>query len=646
MEDNGSTFINNKIEEYLHKFGRLGTHLPLKPEGSEYLLDDLKTNNEQEQIVYLCIKKIKEWLEFPNHYKQNNTVTFSPLYMTIQGVGGSGKTFLMNVLISTFKRMFEFQEFDEHGESIKKGVTTVTAAPTGAAAFKANGKTCHSLFGVNFNNYSQDLSKEKKSQLLEDFIALLLLCIDERSMLSSKLIASMHKNAVETVHGESLGEINFKSKKLFGGIPIILLIGDDCQLPPVIEKGIIQYFQFTENIEDKTQENIETKLNEEKKFFEYYNTKKIDDMVLTQIGSSIFLECAKSVVELKQIPRLDKEEKLLPGILRNIRTGGCSKQDTDILMNLHISNVSHRRKKYIEQNAIYLFAKNKGRIECNTDKFHALSNPGNPALRIPTKYSTSGFKGDMYKHFKNNNNTKNVPLSTIYCVGATIALTCNIFPQWGLFKGAIGKIKGIRFRKKDSSDTQHDVLYVVVEMNDYCGPKWIENDIPLSITSVCCMRSTCQCYASFIPTTISFGRTIHTFQGQEVGPNKKIKCMVIDVGDTKFESLANGILYTGISRTSDIGNGNPEKSSLYFAGNLTRDRLQNLHYKRSGKKEMYQNIRLLKIWSTYLSKNIIKNDFNDLEKIELKKWNEETQIKYEDLLETIHFHKHHEWKTC
>ena len=61
---------------------------------------------------------------------------------------------------------------------------------------------------------------------------------------------------------------------------------------------------------------------------------------------------------------------------------------------------------------------------------------------------------------------------------------------------------------------------------------------------------------------------------------------------------------------------------------------------------MYQNIRLLKIWSTYLSKNIIKNDFNDLEKIELKKWNEETQIKYEDLLETIHFHKHHEWKTC
>ena len=97
MEDNGNTFINNKIEEHLHKFGRLGTHLPLKPEGSEYLLDDLKTNNEQEQIVYLCIKKIKEWLEFPKQYKQNNTVTFSPLYMTIQGVGGSGKTFLMNV---------------------------------------------------------------------------------------------------------------------------------------------------------------------------------------------------------------------------------------------------------------------------------------------------------------------------------------------------------------------------------------------------------------------------------------------------------------------------------------------------------------------------------------------------------------------
>jgi hypothetical protein len=155
MEDNGSTFLQDEIDKTVKKHGRLGSPLPLKSDGSEYTLDNLENNVEQQQIVYLCIQKIKEWLEIPQIYKSDPSVKFQPLHMTIQEVGGSGKTFLMNVLISEFKRMFEYEESID-GIYFKKAVCTVTAAPTGAAAFKANGKTCHSLFAINFNDYKQE----------------------------------------------------------------------------------------------------------------------------------------------------------------------------------------------------------------------------------------------------------------------------------------------------------------------------------------------------------------------------------------------------------------------------------------------------------------------------------------------------------
>jgi hypothetical protein len=62
----------------------------------------------------------------------------------------------------------------------------------------------------------------------------LCLIIDEQRKLSSKVLAATERNIWHSVYkGQNSGEI-------WGGVPIVLLFGDDYQLFPVMEEGAIQ----------------------------------------------------------------------------------------------------------------------------------------------------------------------------------------------------------------------------------------------------------------------------------------------------------------------------------------------------------------------------------------------------------------------
>ena len=67
--------------------------------------------------------------------------------------------------------------------------------------------------------------------------------IDERSMLSSKILAIAERNVRECAFkGQN-------SKEIWGGVPVVLLSGDDYQLFPVIDEGGIQGYS---RINDKS----------------------------------------------------------------------------------------------------------------------------------------------------------------------------------------------------------------------------------------------------------------------------------------------------------------------------------------------------------------------------------------------------------
>jgi hypothetical protein len=58
--------------------------------------------------------------------------------------------------------------------------------------------------------------------------------IDEQSMLSSIILAVTERNVRECVFkGQN-------SKEIWGGVPVVLLFGDNYQLFPVIDEGAIQ----------------------------------------------------------------------------------------------------------------------------------------------------------------------------------------------------------------------------------------------------------------------------------------------------------------------------------------------------------------------------------------------------------------------
>jgi hypothetical protein len=138
------------------------------------------------------------------------------------GCGGTGKSFIINTIISIVRNMTQMND------------TVKVGAPSGAAAYNVQGSTLLCLLGISVSRPDKKLTGTALENLQECLNHLLCLIIDEWSMLSSKVLAAAERNVRHSVYkGQNSGEI-------WGGVPVVLLFGDDYQLFPVIEEGAIQ----------------------------------------------------------------------------------------------------------------------------------------------------------------------------------------------------------------------------------------------------------------------------------------------------------------------------------------------------------------------------------------------------------------------
>ena len=71
--------------------------LPKKIDGKSYKLSDL--SGDQEDIACYVLQNIKQWLE----QKQK----FTPLRLTVTGEAGTGKSVLINTLVTSFEQFFK-----------------------------------------------------------------------------------------------------------------------------------------------------------------------------------------------------------------------------------------------------------------------------------------------------------------------------------------------------------------------------------------------------------------------------------------------------------------------------------------------------------------------------------------------------------
>ncbi len=116
----------------------------------------------------------------------------------------------------------------------------MVGAPSGAAAYNIQGSTLHHLLGIRVSWPEDNITQKVRDKLLDQQKNPLCLFIDERSMLSSKVLGAAEINIQQTVYNGQ------NSQEIWGGIPAVILFGDDYQLWPVIEDGSIQgYFEST-----------------------------------------------------------------------------------------------------------------------------------------------------------------------------------------------------------------------------------------------------------------------------------------------------------------------------------------------------------------------------------------------------------------
>ena len=457
-------------EEIAKAKEELGTtpFIPKKDDGSHYELNDLF--DDQKYIAFKVLETIKNWLTCRDLRK------FEPLRCTINGQGGTGKSVLLNTLVSVVRRFSQSNN------------VVFAAAPTGTAAFNVNGQTIHSLTGQGCDEEELNISLAKRIDLIQDFKNTLMLIIDERSMISSRLLSRTEQIVSSVVfNGRSRPGVSW------GGIPVVIIAGDDFQLG-----------SFTQGAHDIKGPHANASRSKENVH-----------------GKELFEELAQVVFKLPTIRRIDKSRQQDMDLLGRVRCGErVTQSDVEKLQSLHLDKIEQlhgsNKKKEIEMNAIFLFFTNEKRIRHKLTMLSAMNTKDNPTAICKPASTSAKFAKGVASHFGRSKANK----ASLLCRGCKVCINGrNFFPLWGLHNGGCGIVKEIVFAKGDSPNKGHHPKYVVVYFPLYRGPPW-DKDNPKCILippiTIRCSRKCCQ--RAIVPLDLSFARTIHTFQGLQAGP--------------------------------------------------------------------------------------------------------------------------------
>jgi len=402
--------------------------IPVRSNGEDYNIDIL--SYEQRIIVLATIDTVVKFL--------TNDKDYEPLRATIIGMGGCGKSLIINTIISIIRRM------------TKTNDTVKVAAPSGNAAWNVQGCTLHSLLNINVRTPWASMSEESEDSLKRKLLNLLVLLVDERSMLNSHVTFG----AEEHVRDCAYGGHNWKEK--WGGVPVVLFFGDDYQLPPVDKMGgVIQ--GFSKYINTNRPKNI--------------SRKRKNDQICDYVGFELLHENMTMYVFVltKNFRTADPEDNAL---MKRLRTGDQTDDDAQRLANLHLDNFSPDFRKKLESDpkTLHAFAKQQDRKKMNLElliKTHKRTR--SPVARLKC-YLSSNIVGNniVYSsHFRRQRIIFNFDV----CVGSQVCLeTANIDPIVGLFVGAIGTVVDIIYDNSvgpNNEPKHHLPKYIVVDFPSF-----------------------------------------------------------------------------------------------------------------------------------------------------------------------------------
>jgi hypothetical protein len=474
----------------------------------------------------------------------------------------------------------------------------------GSAAFNIGGITCHSAFHVNVREPSKSIAgTTHEDALKEKLLRMLLLIIDERSMLSMDVMGAIERNITSCIYNGHMTHVEF------GAIPIILLFGDDHQLPSIVQNKI---GYGTEYVFDENQ-----------KASSYLNAHQ-------RHGRQCLLDLSKKVVILQNVRRIDDDGQDLRDICANIRKNGAVTAEQDKqLKALHIDygNVSETRKDYLKKNALWVYPTTAAVDAHNFEEMRKLVHKDNPLIRLPCKMYGRSRQSAVRSHFDVSLRTQSNP---VLCRGCRVTLDRNYCESIGLFNGSTGTVQEIRYRPGTSPLRGDFPAYVLIDVDTYNGVPWnlhYPKFVPIYPLKVFCRKGCC--ILEYFPISLAFAKTIHKIQGKEFGPRfKNLPALVADIGQRVLESMFLGITYVILSRVSNIGNGNPDNSVLYFSGPMFEEnRFTDLTHKTNSS-TLYKRYEDRLRWISHIEEVALRTDITiaDEEKDDLENWARHTTI--------------------
>ena len=338
----------------------------------EYSID--ACSNDQKQVLSYILQYFKRWDELAK--TPESVENFTPLRMTLCRVAGSGKSTLINTLVTVIRKITQ------------KNNSVYVCGPTGSAAFNAGGETCHRLFNIQGKLHNQDLSAQSLKTLMSKLENTVALIVDERSMISALLLGTME---------EYCRQATFKGTKRhlsWGGLPMVILVGDDFQLPPIDEGAF--YCIGHQTRQQRTEVEVQ----------------------LVKNGMDLFLQFGKDVMTLAQSKRVLEGQIQLQQILNGVRGSSetmLSMQEAEYLCSFHIDNkdrFNQQDKEQIQKDALYLFANVEPKNTHNNHALKVMNTQDNPVAII--KAQTNRFKdGTKSRSIGHYDNERTPPLINI-----------------------------------------------------------------------------------------------------------------------------------------------------------------------------------------------------------------------------------------
>lgn len=394
-----------------------------------------------------------------------------PYRVFLSGPGGVGKSHVIRLIQSDTIKLLKLSGMFEPGD-----VVVLLTAPTGVAAFNISGMTLHSALLLGRTKFVgfQPLSNERLNTLRYKLSKLMLIIIDEVSMVGSNTLLEINKR-LQQIKG-------VMPDVTFGGVSV-LAVGDLYQLPPIAQPALFDM---------------------------------MNDCYARLYGSGSLWVDEFKMIELDEVMRQRGDTQFIE-LLCRMRTAQCTSEDFDVLKTRIVKPDSPN----YPNEALHVYRLNKDVDYRNDLMLNRLASKDDQYF-IEASDSIAGQTRhiDLSRLSNKRSDTGGLHAVLKIAIGARVMLTTNVNVSDGLVNGARGVVVDIVC---NANDKVTNILVVFDNSNvgvDAIHSSPFRSSFPRAVPLNKCEvqfpamgKRGAEVTRLQFPLTLSWATTIHKVQG-------------------------------------------------------------------------------------------------------------------------------------